>query len=369
MGSSRPAPTWEQRWGPWCCQPVYLLQYKRRSFLGAGATWAPWEGWELQPLVRQASQVPQAGRLFDFKPLDWALSTGAELPILEALRCLGMVCTGTCLGHRGAPSPTLLVFQKQGGGHPRKGTSHRGARSERGAAAVAGATWEPWHERGWEMLEMLLVKTKGRRRCFLGSRGSCTEFLQPQKPLKIKCRTGQEKGWGLRGDGRREDFQALHEPGVLSLGESCRVAHSQALAGGRSITIHVSIHTWYFQTPGWNAPFPPHTAQSLHCMKNSTETTAFSIKLLNQVNFVIPPGLELLKKAHWKSVRCKDVAWLNLSNIPKWYYRMLQFWWQVSLVTAFLRVFHLVFPLCCGFLYYLMIMWCPFMKHLSLAFN
>ena len=105
-----------------------------------------------------------------------------------------------------------------------------------------------------------------------------------------------------------EDFQALCEPGVLSLGKSCRIVHSQALAGGRSITIHVSMRAWYFQAPSCNALFPPHATQGLHYTTNSTETTAFSINLLNQVNFVIPPGLELLKKASWKNLRCKDVA-------------------------------------------------------------
>lgn len=72
--------------------------------------------------------------------------------------------------------------------------------------------------------------------------------------------------------------------------------------------MHVSMHASYFQASGCNAPFPLHDTQGFHCTTNGTETTAFSTKLLNQINFVIPLGVELLKKAFWKNFRYKDVA-------------------------------------------------------------
>lgn len=40
-----------------------------------------------------------------------------------------MMCTGTCLGHRGVPGPTFLVLQKQGGGRPRKGHMPQGCKT------------------------------------------------------------------------------------------------------------------------------------------------------------------------------------------------------------------------------------------------
>lgn len=89
--------------------------------------------------------------------------------------------------------PLFWLYRNRVMATPGRGTSHRGARVQRGAAAVAQVAWEPRHEMGWEMLEMLPVEMKGRRRCSLGSRGSRIEFLQPRKPLKIKGRAGQDE--------------------------------------------------------------------------------------------------------------------------------------------------------------------------------
>lgn len=57
-------------------------------------------------------------------------------------------------------------------------------------------------------------------------------------------------------------FQALHELGMFSVWKSCRIAHSQSLAGGRSITMHVSF-AWYFQPLIAMLPFLPHYPKPL----------------------------------------------------------------------------------------------------------
>lgn len=136
------------------------------------------------------------------------------------------------------------------------------------------------------------VEMKGRRRLSVGCRGRCITLLQPWKPLKIKGKAGG-RGWLQEVGGKRISKPWIHQP-------------SKALVVGWSVTTHISICALYFQAPRCNAALLPKSS--------------------------------------------------SLGSIPKWCYCMLQFWWQFSLMPAFLWVFHLVFLLYCGFIYSFTIM-------------
>lgn len=117
-----------------------------------------WESWEL--LARQALQ---AGWLFDFQPLDRPSSIRAELPVLQAPGILEMVYTETW--PEGSPRSHFSGFTEAGWWVPEEGTA--------GVQELSLGC-----EREQEMLEM---PAEMKRRCSLGSRGSCTEFLQPSE--------------------------------------------------------------------------------------------------------------------------------------------------------------------------------------------